>query len=45
MVRLTDRLDMTLDVDCDVKSKKTSNDQKLIQSDPISCSQNQKGNN
>ena len=28
-----------------VKSKKMSNDQELIQSDPISCPQNQKGNN
>ena len=28
-----------------VKSKKVSNDQELIQSDPISCPQNQKGNN
>ena len=28
-----------------VKSKKISNDQELIQSDPISCPQNQKGNN
>ena len=28
-----------------LKSKKTSNDQELIQSDPISCPQNQKGNN
>ena len=28
-----------------MKSKKTSNDQELIQSDPISCPQNQKGNN
>ena len=27
------------------KSKKTSNDQELIQSDPISCPHNQKGNN
>ena len=27
------------------KSKKISNDQELIQSDPISCPQNQKGNN
>ena len=26
-------------------SKKISNDQELIQSDPISCPQNQKGNN
>ena len=26
-------------------SKKMSNDQELIQSDPISCPQNQKGNN
>ena len=29
----------------EVKSKKISNDQELIQSDPISCPQNQKGNN
>ena len=27
------------------KSKKINNDQELIQSDPISCPQNQKGNN
>ena len=27
------------------KNKKISNDQELIQSDPISCPQNQKGNN
>ena len=27
------------------KSKKISNDQELIQSDPISCPKNQKGNN
>ena len=27
------------------ESKKISNDQELIQSDPISCPQNQKGNN
>ena len=27
-----------------MKSKKISNDQELIQSDPISCPQNQKGN-
>ena len=27
------------------KRKKPSNDQELIQSDPISCPQNQKGNN
>ena len=27
------------------KSKKISNDQELIQSDPVSCPQNQKGNN
>ena len=26
-------------------SKKISNDQELIQSDPIACPQNQKGNN
>ena len=29
----------------DVISKKISNDQELIQSDPTSCPQNQKGNN
>ena len=29
----------------DFKSKKISNDQELIQSDPISCPQNQKGKN
>ena len=28
-----------------VQSKKISNDQELIQSDPTSCPQNQKGNN
>ena len=28
-----------------IQGKKISNDQELIQSDPISCSQNQKGNN
>ena len=28
-----------------MQSKKISNDQELIQSDPISCPQNQKGNN
>ena len=28
-----------------LKVKKISNDQELIQSDPISCPQNQKGNN
>ena len=28
-----------------MKSKKISNNQELIQSDPISCPQNQKGNN
>ena len=28
-----------------IQSKKTSNDQELIQSDPISCPQSQKGNN
>ena len=30
---------------CTLGSKKISNDQELIQSDPISCPQNQKGNN
>ena len=29
----------------DMQNKKISNDQELIQSDPISCPQNQKGNN
>ena len=29
----------------EMKSKKISNDQELIQSDPTSCPQNQKGNN
>ena len=28
-----------------LQSKKISNDQELTQSDPISCPQNQKGNN
>ena len=28
-----------------MESKKISNDQELIQSDPISCPQKQKGNN
>ena len=28
-----------------MESEKISNDQELIQSDPISCPQNQKGNN
>ena len=28
-----------------IRSKKISNDQELIQSDPISCPQNHKGNN
>ena len=30
---------------CQVGSKEISNNQELIQSDPISCPQNQKGNN
>ena len=34
-----------VDEDADLESKKISNDQELIQSDPISCPQNQKGNN
>ena len=29
----------------DIESKRISNDQELIQSDPTSCPQNQKGNN
>ena len=32
-------------VSANKKGKKISNDQELIQSDPISCPQNQKGNN
>ena len=35
----------TLDVYIHKQSKKISNDQELIQSDPTSCPQNQKGNN
>ena len=34
-----------LNVNVCLKSKKISNDQELIQSDPKSCPQNQKGNN
>ena len=34
----------TLTYDICMKSKKISNDQELIQSDPIPCPQNQKGN-
>ena len=34
-----------LDYSETIESKKTSNDQELIQSDPISGPQNQKGNN
>ena len=34
-----------VDVPWKKKSKKISNDQELIQSDPISCPQNQTGNN
>ena len=30
---------------CMLENKKISNDQELIQSDPTSCPQNQKGNN
>ena len=33
------------DARIEIESKKISNDQELIQSDPISCPQNQKGNN
>ena len=32
-------------MDIAIKSKKISNNQQLIQSDPISCPQNQKGKN
>ena len=34
-----------ISVKSDLKSKRISNDQELIQSDPISCPQNQKENN
>ena len=34
-----------LEISISWQSKKISNDQELIQSDPISCPQNQKGNN
>ena len=37
--------DVTSVKDSPSQSKKISNDQELIQSDPISCPQNQKGNN
>ena len=38
-------IDILTSSDTDImKSKKISNDQELIQSDPISCPQNQKGN-
>ena len=35
----------TVEKMCTMESKKVSNDQELIQSDPISCPENQKGNN
>ena len=44
----TPKLILTLMQTIDIglkQSKKISNDQELIQSDPISCPQNQKGNN
>ena len=37
--------DFFIPVVAGLKNKKISNDQELIQSDPISCPQNQKGNN
>ena len=36
---------LQLDLLIEMKSKKISNDQELIQSDPTSCPQNQKGTN
>ena len=36
---------ITLSIGYNIQSKKISNDQELIQSDPTSCPQNQKGNN
>ena len=44
----TDSMEEEADTDEEnviAQSKKISNDQELIQSDPISCPQNQKGNN
>ena len=38
-------LTLTAKIERRIQSKKISNDQELIQSDPISCPQNQKGNN
>ena len=39
-------LTMTINTDAaNVQNKKISNDQELIQSDPTTCPQNQKGNN
>ena len=43
--RQTQIVSLDLNVAVLVPSKKISNDQELIQSDPISCPQNQKGNN
>ena len=48
MVTIIDHSQLLLqrgNVDPQYQSKKISNDQELIQSDPISCPQNQKGNN
>ena len=40
-----ERMIQALEMRCYRKSKKISNDQELIQSDPTPCPQNQKGNN
>ena len=47
MILHVDREDWSdwADAQADLNSKKISNDQELIQSDPTSCPQNQKGNN
>ena len=39
------KTEVSKESDDGIESKKISNDQELIQSDPISCPQNQKGNN
>ena len=42
---MTEMRRQTLAHNLNIQCKKISNDQELIQSDPISCPQNQKGNN
>ena len=44
-VRRTEDIDSVRHSVLPIKSKKINNDQELIQSDPTSCPQNQKGNN